>query len=559
MTSEILTALARSNLAAAAAILAVAVMRPWLRRFAGAGVAYAAWLVVPLAAVASLAPARSVVTIIARRSTAPAPLPHGLPSPMAAAPSMSEALLRITWQDALLGVWLFGAAIGVAWLLWRQHRFLVGIGPVRRDGAVLRAQHSMAGPAVVGVFAPKILTPADFDQRFSPREQEVVLAHERTHIAKGDPGINALVLLWQCLNWFNPLAHLGARLLRLDQEFACDAAVLRRFPNARRSYAEAMLKAQTAAMALPLGCYWPATATLALEQRLLMLKAQTPSPRRRTLGTAAAALLALMTSLAVWGAQPVRRIVLQAPAAIASALPTASLPEMEQAMLAAIPVKAPIADEAAERPQTTMEAAPAPTPFSVSATIDASPDAVAQRAASVVANWVNTWRPPQPPNVPGNANPGTPGMTPWTPPAPAGVAAQRSPPADDVPAAVVNSSASWSPPDLRPGASVEISVSTQLPTGRMIGEQVSHRAGTNSSAGTWITDPHYILKPNARQLDDDRVEFRPAFYLDGHLLGSGRVVVSGSGGTTTMALDNGQQVTLTAILHPSADGPPRPG
>jgi beta-lactamase regulating signal transducer with metallopeptidase domain len=525
MASEILSALARSNLAAAVAILAVCAARPAMRRVAGAGVAYAAWLVVPIAALASLAPARSVVTVIARQPVAAAPLAQGSAPLVTTVPAMGAVTLRMDWQDAVLLVWLLGAALGVAWLLWRQHRFLAGIGPVERDGPILRARRSMAGPAVVGVFAPKILAPADFDQRFSAREQEVVLAHEGHHIASGDPAINALVLLWQCLNWFNPLAHVAARLLRLDQEFACDAAVMRRFPNARRSYAEAMLKAQTAAIALPLGCYWPAVAASALEQRLVLLKTPAPSGLRHVLGAGGAALLGLAMSVAVWASQSPRHVYVETPG---SPEPAAA-PEQHFLSMASPP-------RGATSALVTEVQATAPAPTVVA---DAPPSAPAAQ--------------PLPPaeDIPVL-------MPPWTPPAPTGVVAQPSLAADEVPATAVNSNASWSPPELQPGARIVISVSTQLPTGRMIGERISHRAGTNLSSGTWINDPHYILKANARQLDDDRVEFRPAFYLDGHLLGSGRVVVSGSGGAATIALDNGQVVTVTAALHPHDYAPPRP-
>jgi beta-lactamase regulating signal transducer with metallopeptidase domain len=503
MTSEILSALARSNLASAAAILAVAAARPWLRRFAGAGVAYAAWLVVPVAGAASFLPARTVVSVIAQRPMAAAALPHGMASSMAAAPAMGEALLRIDWQDALLGLWLLGVALGVAWLVWRQHRFLAGIGPVRRDGPILRAQHSTAGPAVVGVFTPKILTPADFDRRFSPREREVVLAHERNHIAKGDPMINALVLLWQCLNWFNPLAHIGARLLRLDQEFACDAAVMRRFPNARRSYAEAMLKAQTAATALPLGCYWPATATSALEQRLVLLQAPPLSRKRHALGVGATALLALLTSVTVWGAQPVRRIVLQMATASASPSPIAPQVFGQRADPEPVRVKTPVADGVAQRPQTAASAAPAPAP------IPNPPPAPVEDDPKPQATVVFGVRPDG-----------------WL-------------------------------PRLRPGVSIDMSISTVLPAGRLVGEHVTYHQGDTFTSGSVNFDRRYLLVPGARQVDD-KIEFHPALYLDGELIGSGKATVA-SGETAQVVLDNGQTVSVGAVLHAGADGPPRPG
>jgi beta-lactamase regulating signal transducer with metallopeptidase domain len=502
MSSEVLAALARGNLASAAAIITVTAARPVLRRMAGARVTYAAWLVVPIAAAASLLPARSIVTVIARSPAAARVLRAGPVSPAHVPPTILAAPFQVNWPDVALGVWLLGAMLGLAWLLWRQHRFLAEIGPVRRDGEILRACRSTAGPAVVGVFAPRILVPADFDQRFSPREREVVLAHERNHIAQGDPRINAGVLIWQCLNWFNPLAHVAARLLRLDQEFACDAAVMARFPKARRSYAEAMLKAQTASMALPLGCYWPASATSALEQRLVLLRTPAPSPGRHALGAGGAVLLALLTSLAVWGAQPVRHVILQIPAASASPSPTAPLFHAEQLTPDPAPAKTVIADEAAQRRQTAAAPAPASIPDPPSGPLEDDPKPQATVAFGV--------RPEA-----------------WL-------------------------------PRLQPGASIDMSISTILPGGKLLGQHVTtYHQGDTFTSGSANFDRRYLLVAGVRQVGD-KVEFHPALYLDGQLIGSGRATVA-SGETAQVVLDNGQTVTVSAVLHTGADGPPRPG
>jgi beta-lactamase regulating signal transducer with metallopeptidase domain len=536
MSNELLAALVRSSLAAAVAILAVAAGRSALRRLAGSRMAYAAWLIVPIASAASLLPARSVVTVISRAPDALPALPGGVVSAARTVPPVPIAHIQVNWPDVALGVWLMGSVLGLAWLLWRQHRFLAEIGPVRRDGQILRACRSTAGPAVVGVFAPRILVPSDFEQRFSPREQGVILAHERNHIAHGDPAINAAVLVWQCLNWFNPLAHVAARMLRLDQEFACDAAVIARFPKARRSYAEAMLKAQTASMALPLGCYWPAGATSALEQRLVLLQAPPPSRRRHALGAGAAALLALLTSLAVWGAQPTRHVILRMSAANASASSSAFVRHAEQVTPAPVPVKTTVADEAAERPQTAADAAAASIPDPPPAPVDASPDAVARRAVSFVNNWVNTWKAPQPPEL--SHSPVEDGAR------------------DPVPHGAGATPDGWLP-RLQAGASIEMAVGTMLPSGKFLGQHVTYRQGDTFTAGTMNSDRRYGLVPGARQIGD-KVEFHPALYLDGQLIGSGTATIA-SGETAQVVLDSGQTVTVSAVLHASADGPPRPG
>ena len=95
------------------------------------------------------------------------------------------------------------------------------------------AWHARAGvryaeidaPAVVGVFRPVILVPAS-SAAWSHERRRAVLLHERAHIRQGDC-LLALVAQVACaLHWFNPLAWLAARRLRIERELAADAAAL---------------------------------------------------------------------------------------------------------------------------------------------------------------------------------------------------------------------------------------------------------------------------------------------------------------------------------------------
>src|SRR5258705_297126 len=104
------------------------------------------------------------------------------------------------------------------------------------------------------------------------------------HLPRHDSRVNAALALARCVNWFNPMLHLAAHLIRIDQELACDAAVVAALPGARKSYAQAMLKAQLAARPLPLGCYWPAPSAHPLAQRIRLLAARAPGVWRLRLG-----------------------------------------------------------------------------------------------------------------------------------------------------------------------------------------------------------------------------------------------------------------------------------
>lgn len=305
---DLLTQLLQVNLAAVAAIVGVLLLRKSVRAGFGARIGYGLWLLVPLAAAASLAPPR------------PAAFLPVLPvSPASAAPLVEAAeegaAALWTWgveaaapagldpAGIVLGLWLAGVLLTAAWLAWRQAQFLV----LLRRGE--------AGPAVVGVLRPRIVTPNDFEQRFDLREQAVVLAHERIHLARHDARINALVALARCVCWFNPLVHIAAHTLRMDQELACDAAVVARHPKARAPYAQALLKAQLAAKPLPLGCYWPAGNEHPLTERIAMLKHANPSRARRLCGAALVAVLSAGAGYAAWAAAPAAAPAVAAPLA----------------------------------------------------------------------------------------------------------------------------------------------------------------------------------------------------------------------------------------------------
>lgn len=271
MTNELLAILAGANLAASAAVLGVLALRLPVRRLFGARLAYGLWAIVPAAFLAALIP-RKPTGDIAAVAQAQEPLSSGL-------------------AGAVASVWLAGALAALAWTVWMQLRFLRS------------AARGQAGPAVVGVFAPRMVVPADHQDRHSLAERALIRAHERAHIDRGDTRANALIAFGQCLNWFNPLIHLAAHYARIDQELACDATVVARHPRERRRYAETMLKIQLAPRALPLGCHWTAHP---LETRIAMLAAPELSDDRERAGGFALISLAVLAAVAAWFVQPAR-------------------------------------------------------------------------------------------------------------------------------------------------------------------------------------------------------------------------------------------------------------
>lgn len=305
MSADILSTLLAANIAASAVILLVVLIRKPAQRMMGARLSYWLWLVPVLAGLATLLPPRpegpAPAAPIQPIAEATVRLANSVPSALAARP---QAVFDIV--PLLIGVWAAGVVGFLALMLLQQWRTLRALKLTREEktpGEALWRADSNFGPAVVGVLKPLLVAPADFEQRFSPSEQALVLAHEREHLAAGHTRINAAQVVLISLNWFNPLVHWAARLARADQELACDAAVMERFPRQRGVYAEALLKAQISRTPLPLGCTWPSRSSHFLIERVTMLANKTPGRARRMAGAAFIAVTMLGTGLAAWAQQ----------------------------------------------------------------------------------------------------------------------------------------------------------------------------------------------------------------------------------------------------------------
>ena len=283
MGAETLLTLAKATLLSSFAILGVGLLRIPLRKLAGARAAYWIWLLVPAATLTLLLPPPSQL-----------PLPGGVFAEISLTEMVPATLNDSTSSSgwllpALLGVWLAGAVAMFIGLVIRQRAFLRSQGSLVPDQRGICRSDGARAPMLVGIFRAHIVVPADFESRYEPREQELVLAHERAHEGRHDILVSALALLSHCVFWFNPLVYLALRWLRHDQELACDEQVLANLPlsepEARRIYADALLKAQLAtegAWRMPIGCRWQSTHPL--KERITMLKNPLPGAARRVAG-----------------------------------------------------------------------------------------------------------------------------------------------------------------------------------------------------------------------------------------------------------------------------------
>lgn len=297
MTVDVLRILALSTLASSAAIFLILLLRKPLRQRFGAQAGYALWALVPASALVALLPAPVAPDVPLMTFAGVAPdAAKTIPLAVAVTPSIDP----MPWLGV---VWLLGIIVCAALFLRQQRRFVRALGSLSPDtDRTFRAQTTAGCPALVGALRPHIVLPVDFERRYDSAERELILAHERAHRARGDAQVNAFVAALRCLYWFNPLIHLAASRFRFDQELACDAVVIARFPQARRPYADAMLKTQLADLGLPAGCHWQSSHPL--KERIAMLKKPLPGRARTALGLGLVVALVAGGSYAAWAAQP---------------------------------------------------------------------------------------------------------------------------------------------------------------------------------------------------------------------------------------------------------------
>lgn len=322
MSHDILLQLGAAAFATSAAIMVVLLARKGIARTFGPHVAYAFWLMVPVAAFAGLLPAEQVFQVAptfvqevapaAPGSPAIAPIP-GVKVVATGESSVAKAAI-IDPMLALTVIWLAGGLLAAARLIYRQRKFMGDSALTRVGTRFYKASKNTVGPAAVGILKTRVVVPRDFTERYSAVERKLIVDHEREHIRYGDVRTNAFAAVFQCLNWFNPLVYLAQKALREDQELACDARVMKKYADHKghkRAYAEALLKAQFAGQSIPVGCAWPAGGGETLKHRIANL-GQQPSSVVRNLSGAVACLLAVaVTGQAVRAMIPTETVYVQ--------------------------------------------------------------------------------------------------------------------------------------------------------------------------------------------------------------------------------------------------------
>ena len=162
-----------------------------------------------------------------------------LPVTETAAPVSLHAVLAFVWAAVAAGLALVYA---VRWLMFVIRLYRTR-SPMPGYAKVYTSPKADV-PFAFGLLHPAVYLP----ETAEPDDVPYILEHEMRHIRAGDLWLQAVLLAAQCVQWFNPLVHIMARMARRDMELACDEAVLEHRAMAYRiRYAQTVLNAMRTA------------------------------------------------------------------------------------------------------------------------------------------------------------------------------------------------------------------------------------------------------------------------------------------------------------------------
>lgn len=158
--------------------------------------------------------------------------------PSAAQGEVVSPVQTLTRVAAVL--WIVGMALIALYALgsYLHLRLLVREAVKHPDGYWLCDR--IQTPFVLGLFRPHILLPLEMDAGDVP----YVLAHERAHLARRDHWRKPIAFALLTVFWFQPVLWAAYFLLRRDVEFACDERAIRKLGvdlESRKCYAKALL------------------------------------------------------------------------------------------------------------------------------------------------------------------------------------------------------------------------------------------------------------------------------------------------------------------------------
>jgi beta-lactamase regulating signal transducer with metallopeptidase domain len=230
----------------------------------------------------------------------------------------ARAVGALSWSRALLWLWVGG---GLAFVMLhaararRLRRFVrhsaapspaldQQVADVARQlgmRAVSVRIAAVPSPLVFAIGRPILLWPAALPALPS-RALRSLIAHELAHVKRRDHWVGWIELLGACLWWWNPLFWHVRSQIRTNAELACDAWATHVTPDARRSYAEALLIvcATPTSLSTPMPAVGISTGDRRLLERRLAMIMRASVPVRLSRVTSVVVALIAAVSLPAW-------------------------------------------------------------------------------------------------------------------------------------------------------------------------------------------------------------------------------------------------------------------
>ncbi|MEW4489377.1 M56 family metallopeptidase [Thalassoglobus sp. JC818] len=175
--------------------------------------------------------------------------------------STSPKPAEISWIQISLFVWFTGAISLIGYLLGKlgQMRRFHQDTRVEPSDELLEAVEIVSAnlgltkiprvlvtlhpsvPFATGVFRPFVVLPSHLVDKTTPEEMRLILAHEMTHLRRGDTIVGTLQLMIQTIWWFHPFVWWLNREMRRVREECCDRDVVTQLQCRPASYARCLI------------------------------------------------------------------------------------------------------------------------------------------------------------------------------------------------------------------------------------------------------------------------------------------------------------------------------
>lgn len=165
-------------------------------------------------------------------------LPFEIQSQFSIQPEIAPIILKFGWfPDIAPYIWIGFTCCFMLYILYTYIRMKWRV----RDAMQIPGgweSDKIETAFVLGFVRPKIYIPMGMPQYAN----EHILAHERTHLDKGDHWFKMIGYLALALHWFNPFVWVAYICLSKDIEIACDERVIQFMDvEERRAYASSLL------------------------------------------------------------------------------------------------------------------------------------------------------------------------------------------------------------------------------------------------------------------------------------------------------------------------------